>query len=267
MFFIVSKIGFFFVQPSNFLLASAVVGWLVTWTRWARAGRWLAGLALALLLFIGLSPAANWLMAPLEQRFPLPELTALPENIAGIIVLGGAMDTSASEGRRDVALNEAAERMMIVPYLSRLFPQAVIVHSGGQGDLVPGDVSEADGARRLFRDFGIDDARVLLEGASRNTHENAVFTKRLIEGCSDGNWLLVTSAYHMPRAMGVFRQAGHERLIAYPVDYRVIAEGGESYLFSGVSSGLLRFDTAFREWLGLTVYWLTGRSSDLFPAP
>lgn len=265
MFFILSKVGYFFLQPSNFLVAFGVFGLVLGAFGFRRSGRVCAALSLLLLLFIGLSPAANWIMMPLEQRFPLPEEQ---EGLTGIIVLGGAFSTRASENRPNIALNESAERLTIVPYLARLYPHALIVHSGGNNHLNGHAlVTEADGAKRLFKDFGIAPDRILLEGKSRNTRENAVFTKRLLGEKADGKWLLVTSAYHMPRAMGVFREAGFKNVIAYPVDYRVVAVGGETTFFSGVSSGLLRFDTAFREWLGLLVYWATGLGSSLFPAP
>lgn len=266
MFYLLSKIGFFFLKPSNLLAALALVGVLLSFTPWQGLSRLLAGVGVAGLLVVGLSPAANWLMQPLEQRFPVPDL---PERIAGIIVLGGSIDVTASEGRGTVALTEAAERLTVVPALAARYPQAPVIHTGGAGVFFGSSFTEAEGAQQLFGDFGLAPERILLEDKARNTVENAVFTKRLIETLpkGDGPWILVTSAYHMPRSVGVFRQVGFPSVLPYPVDFRVPEGRGASSFFSGVSSGALRFDTAFREWIGLAVYGLTGKTSALFPAP
>lgn len=264
MFFVLSKLGFFFLQPSNALVFLAGIGCLALWTRWHRFGRWLAAVSVAVLAFCGLGPAANWLILPLEQRFPPPLQLG---GIDGIIVLGGSLDTIVMGARSAPALTSAAERLTIVPRLSRRFPGVPIIHTGGHGRLLPAQASEADGAAALFRDFGIPDDRVILEDKSRNTYENARFTHKLVKPEPGQTWLLVTSAYHMPRSMGVFRAAGWSGLIAYPVDWRTRGWEDLGLGFSGVSEGLKRFDIATREWIGLFAYWLTGRTDRIFPGP
>src|SRR5437762_14334468 len=119
---------------------------------------------------------------------------------------------------------------------------------------------------RLLQGLGIVRARILLEHRSSNTVENAIFSKALAQPKPGERWLLVTSAHHLPRAVGVFRKAGFP-VEAYPVDWRT--RGAEDALrpFASVGDGLRRSDTAVREWVGLAVYWLTGRSSELFPGP
>ena len=121
-------------------------------------------------------------------------------------------------------------------------------------------------ALRLLESLGIPRARITLEDRSRNTVENAVLSKAIAQPKPGERWLLVTSAHHLPRAVGVFRKAGFP-VEAYPVDWRT--RGPEDALrpFASVGDGLRRSDTAVREWVGLAVYWLTGRSSELFPAP
>jgi uncharacterized SAM-binding protein YcdF (DUF218 family) len=265
MFFYVSKIGGFLLQPSNFLLLLVFFG-LVTGSRaaWRKAGLRLALAGSLGLAVCGFSPAANWLILPLEERFPRP--TEL-EGFDGIIVLGGAVDTIVTGGRGDTALTTSAERITIAARLAALLPDALVIHTGGMGTIVSSQASEAEGASRLFADFGIEPERVRLEDVSKNTWQNAVLTRKLIDPQPDQHWLLVTSAYHMPRAMGVFQKAGWSGVTAYPVDYRTRGAEDRSLGFDGASKGLRRFDIAFREWIGLAVYRITGRSTSFFPGP
>src|SRR3989440_6444225 len=264
MFFLLSKILGFFALPSNILISLGLIGIVLMATRFARAGRRLALTALILIAIAGLSPFGNALILPLEERFPPWDgARGAP---TGIISLGGAFDTVVSPARGDVALNEAAERLTAVAELARRFPDARIVFSGGSGRLIHGGATEAELAARLFESFGIPGARITLEDKSRDTDENARFTKELLQPKPDERWLLVTSAHHMPRAIGVFRAAGFP-VEAFPVDYRTRGAADLLRLFSTLGDGLRRTDTAAREWVGLLLYWITGRTSELFPAP
>jgi uncharacterized SAM-binding protein YcdF (DUF218 family) len=268
MFFVLAKIFGFFALPSNVLISLGVLGVLLTATRFARAGRRLAAIALVLIAIAGWSPLGNALILPLEERFPAYDFSwdtsrGAP---AGIICLGGAVDTVVSPARGEVALNEAAERMTAIAELMRRYPQAHLVFSGGSGRLIFDGVTEAELAVRLFESFGIEKSRVILENKSRDTDENARFTKELVQPRPDERWLIVTSAHHMPRAIGAFRAAGFP-VEAFPVDYRTRGAIDLLRPFSPLSDGLRRTDTAMREWVGLVVYRMTGRTSELFPAP
>jgi uncharacterized SAM-binding protein YcdF (DUF218 family) len=264
MFFILSKVLGFFAIPSNLVIALGLLGILLSGTRLARGGRRLAAASLIALAVLGLSPLGNALIIPLEQRFPPWDDTRGPPD--GIVVLGGAITPDVSEARNDVALNEAAERITAAVALARRYPDARIIYSGGSGALIFRRGSEAASAVRIFESLGIPHARIIAEEQSRNTLENAVFSRLLAMPQPGERWLLVTSGYHMPRAMGVFRQAGFP-VEAYPVDWRTRGRQDVARPFSTLGSGLERADTAAREWVGLLVYWLTGRSAALFPAP
>ncbi|TMJ04206.1 MAG: YdcF family protein [Alphaproteobacteria bacterium] len=264
MFFILAKIFGFFALPSNILIALGLIGVVLMATRHAHAGRRLAVTALILLAIAGLSPLGNALILPLEERFP--PWDAARGAPAGIISLGGALDTVVSQPRGEVALNEAAERMTAVAELARRFPDARIVFSGGSGRIIYDGVTEASLAARLFASFGIAKERIVLEDKSRDTDENARFTRELLQPKPGERWLLVTSAHHMPRSVGVFRAAGFA-VEAYPVDYRTRGAIDLLRPFSNVGDGLRRTDTAAREWVGLLVYRLTGRTTELFPTP
>ena len=264
MFFILSKTLGFFALPSNLVATLAALGVVLMFTRFRRAGRMLATLGVVLLLLAGLSPLGNILIYPLEQRFP--PWDAARGAPAGIVVLGGAISPDVSAAHGTPALTEAAERLTAVAELARQYPAARIVYSGGNARLVLTGGIEADYAIDLLESLGVARTRVLAERQSRNTIENAEFSKKLVGPKPGERWLLVTSAYHMPRSIGVFRKAGFP-VEAYPVDWRTRGPIDLWLPFESVTAGLRRTDTAVHEWIGLVAYWLTGRTSELFPAP
>lgn len=265
MFFPVAKVIWFFAQPSSILLLLLLLGIVLLWTRFARAGRWIALTAAILLIVLGLSPLGNMLIFPLEERFSRAEF-AQDEAPAGIIVLGGAQDTLVSDGRDVIAMNEAGERIVEAVALSRRFPKAQIVFTGGAGQLIYKTETEAANAKTFFEQLGVASDRLLLEDQARDTFENAKLTRKLVEQKPGERWLLVTSAAHMPRAMGSFRKAGFD-VEAWPVDYRTRGAQDLWRFFGKPSSGLRRMDQGTREWIGLLVYRITGRSDALFPGP
>ncbi|MFD2180583.1 YdcF family protein [Rhodoplanes azumiensis] len=264
MFFPVSKLLGFFALPSNAVMVLGLVGLALMATRFARLGRGLAVASLVLLAVLGWSPLGNALMVPLEERFPPFRDDGRP--IAGIVILGGATTPDVSAARGEVVLNEAAERMTAAAALALRHPEARVIHSGGDPGFLYGEGSESVPALRLLRELGLPDERLVGEDRSRNTVENALFTKAIARPKSGERWLLVTSAYHMPRAIGVFRRAGFA-VEPYPVDWRTVGPADALRPFASIGDGLRRTDTAMREWVGLLVYWLTGKSSELFPAP
>jgi uncharacterized SAM-binding protein YcdF (DUF218 family) len=264
MFFLLAKVLGFFALPSNLLISLGLIGLVLMVTRFARAGRKLAVAALLLLAIAGLSPLGNALILPLEERFP--PWDASRGAPTGIISLGGAFDTVVSPVRHEVALNEAAERLTAMAELARRYPDARIAFSGGSGRLIYDGATEAELAARLFESFGIAKERIALEGKSRDTDENARFTKDLLQPKPGERWLIVTSAHHMPRSIGTFRAAGFP-VEAFPVDYRTRGAVDLLRPFATLGDGLRRTDTAVREWVGLMAYWVTGRTGVLFPAP
>jgi uncharacterized SAM-binding protein YcdF (DUF218 family) len=264
MFFLLAKILGFFAIPSNILVSLGLCGIVLMATRFARTGRRLAVTSVILLALFGLSPLGNAIILPLEERFP--PWDAARGAPSGIIALGGALDTVVSPARGEVALNEAAERMTAIAELARRFPDARIVFTGGSGRIIYDGAREADLAARLFESFGIARQRILLEDKSRDTDENARFTRDLVQPKPGERWLLVTSAHHMPRSVGVFRAAGFP-VEAFPVDYRTRGAIDLLRPFATLGDGLRRSDTAMREWVGLVIYRLAGRSEELFPAP
>jgi uncharacterized SAM-binding protein YcdF (DUF218 family) len=258
-----SKILGFFALPSNLLVVLALTGILLIRTRFRRFGQGLLIGAVLLLAVVGIAPVGNALMLPLEERFPKWDAKGGAPH--GIVVLGGAISPDVSAARNDIALNEAAERMTAVAKLAREHPSARIVFTGGSGRLF-GGAAEADFVTGLFESFGIPRDRITLESRARNTIENAALTKALVQPKPGERWLLVTSAHHMPRSIGLFRKAGFP-VEAHPVDYRTRGKADLAGPLGSIAGGLARTDAALHEWAGLVVYWLSGHTSELFPGP
>ena len=263
MFFVLSKVLWIVTDPANLLLGLSALGLLagLLGRRW---GYRLALGGIGLLLILGFSPAGAVLLRPLEDRFPQPTLAGVSPT--GIIVLGGPIDQVIGAARGQVTIGDAATRLTAGAALARRFPAAELIYTGGSNALIAEVGAEAEDARRLWIDLGVDPARIAIEDRSRNTDENARFTRDLLKPAPGQIFVLVTSAYHMPRSVGLFRAAGVP-IVAYPVDYRTTGLWIDLMPHIDAVAGLRQFDVAIREWIGLLAYWLSGRIAEPFPMP
>jgi len=260
--FVFSKIGWFLFTPSNILAVLVTGGVLLACLgRWRRQSMVAAAVGAIGLLVCGFSPLALWLTATLETRFPPPN--PMPAHPAGIIALGGGLRLHDSWLRGTLSLSEAGDRLIALADLARRYPAAKIVVSGASGDLFGEGAAEADLVREHAHMLGVDPVRILVEDRSRNTYENAVYTSAMLKPEPGQTWLLVTSAWHMPRAVGAFRRAGFS-VIAYPVDFRATRPW---WPFGAAAAGLGATDLVAKEWLGILAYWLMGRTDALLPSP
>lgn len=265
--YVLSKIAWVAGQPSSLIGAVLLTGLILASTkRLARTGRRIAWAGLALLATGGFSPLANLLILPLEQRFPVPAIDAGSREYAGIIVLGGGETGTVSDARGQLALNEAGERITEGARLARLLPEAGLFFTGGSPRIFGMDAPAAKIVAGFWREMGISAARIHFEDQSRTTYENAIFTRNALKPQPGQRFVLVTSAHHMPRAMGAFRKAGLD-VVAYPCDFRTAGPGDGWKGFQSFPAGLRRLDDTLKEWVGLLGYRLAGRSDDLFPAP
>lgn len=264
MFFLVSKLLWGFTAPGNFLFLLTALGVLGLFTRFCVAARRLLVVTVLCLLVCGFGPVGYLLTQALENRFPRADVD--PATLTGIIVLGGATDEVVTLDRDQVTLTEAGTRFTQAVLAARRFPNARFIFTGGSGLLAgfPG-MSEAQVARRFFAEMGLAPERIELEDRSRNTWQNAVFTRDIVHPQNGQRWLLVTSAQHMPRSMGIFRQAGFD-VLAWPSGYHTVRDGGLLQT-QPLSAGLGMTDSAMREWIGLVAYRLVGYTNALFPAP
>lgn len=257
------KLGWMLFAPANVLLAGLVIGAALLWTRWRLTGKIVIATVAALATIIAVLPVSIWMIRPLEDRFH--RIDDLPVNVTGVITLGGVINQFVTLARKQPALHRGAERLTEFVALARRYPMARLIFTGGSASIRRPGVKEAEAAKLFFGSLGLDVSRIEFEDGARNTFENAVLTRRLVKPQPSERWVLITSAIHMPRSVGVFRTIGWE-VIPYPVDY--ITEGTEGFrLDFDLAGGLSALSVAVREWSALFVYRLLGRTSNLFPAP
>jgi uncharacterized SAM-binding protein YcdF (DUF218 family) len=256
VYFIVSKIAWALLQPSTLLISATLLGLGLTSTPLARLGRRLAKIAGGALALSALTPLCVVLLRPLEDRFPSIWLEQLREP-RGIIALGGAVNAELTRTRGPIAFSESGARLTEAVAIANRFPHAQLVFAGR---------SEGEVAQRFLAELGVPAQRLTVEPRSRNTFENAQLTRTLVEPKPGERWILVTSASHMPRAVGSFRKAGFE-ISPYPVDYFTLGDSRDywNYTFAPLAA-LSALDVAAKEWLGLAVYRFHGKTNELFPA-
>jgi uncharacterized SAM-binding protein YcdF (DUF218 family) len=263
MFFSLSKILWFVVSPQNLFFLLLVLSVILLWTPWKRMGKTLASWLVVAGMLIAVVPIGSWVLWHLENRFPV--MSTLPDKIDGIIIAGGIIDPGTSAARGQLVIGDAVERITAASELAILFPDAKVVFSGGSGDLFRQDHKEADYVAPLFEQLGVSTERVIFENQARNTVENAEITLNMMAPRDDETWVLVTSAFHMPRAMGTFRKAGWS-IQAFPTDFSTYPQHEWRFGFR-FFHGLGKLNAAVHEILGLIFYRLTGRSDAFFPAP
>ncbi|WP_311925206.1 YdcF family protein [Microvirga sp. 3-52] len=265
MFYYLSKVAWFFATPSNLLMSLILLGLILALFKRLRS----FGIGVSLVftlatIALGLLPIASYILLPLEERFPPFRDDGKPAD--GIILLGGSVEAADSASRGMIVSNESAERVLDTIELAHRYPKARILISGGGGTVFGDGAAEAPIIAAYFKSVGIDQTRILVEDRSRTTSENAVFSRELAQPQEGERWLLVTSAWHMPRAVGVFENADFP-VTPYPVDFRTGGGGNNHRPFAFISDGLRRLDLGAKEWAGLIGYYATGRTSRLFPGP
>ena len=240
MTYYVSKAFWLFAAPTSALIlisASACLLALFGNSEWATglAAAAACGLAIGAFRPIGLA-----LALPLEERFPLspPDLQVSPD---GVIMLPGG----------------AGEGLKVVSRLGQDYPKARITLCGfgANTNLI-----------KALADLGVDPARINIESQPRTTSEDAVYSAALLKPKLGERWLLITSAMHMPRAVGCFRAAGFQ-VKPYPVEFMTRGRSGPFAMFATGSSALIQLDRAAKEWIGLVAYWLMDKTNALFPGP
>lgn len=260
----ISKIVWFLLEPSNALMLLAIAGLVLSARpRWGRFGSWLVAGVVAVIAVAGWLPLGSLALRPLEQRFPAFVDDGKP--VHGIIVLGGGVTPDVTQARGQIATNEAGERLTAMADLARRYPEARVVFSGGTGNFGGMGIAEADALEQVVSQL-LPNRTVTYERMSRNTRENALLTRMIVRQRAGERWLLVTSAWHMPRAYAQFKSLGW-RVTPYPVDFRTSMTGDDWKLSGSIAQGLRRVDIAAKEWIGLLAARLGGSTSSLLPGP
>jgi len=263
LFFLISKIAWALLSPGNLIIFILFLGSILLIFNKVHTAKLLL-IPTGLIAFVLMVyPVSDYLMKPLETRFSKPH--TMPKNIDGIIVLGGGEDLKRSLSWNVAELGTGGDRYIGAAHLAKLYPQAPVIFTGGSGLIsLQNTAGEASIAKQLLTTIGIDSSRLIIESKSRNTYENFLYTKALLPK-KNGTYLLVTSAFHMPRAVGIARMQ-NVNVIAYPVDYRSNSDALRKIDFDFFDH-LKVLEPAWREWIGLTVYYFTGKTNRVFPSP
>lgn len=264
MFFLLSKLFWIIAEPINLIGILIGLGLALTLLRLRRLGLICLSAGFAVLALGAWTSLGAVMLHPLEDRFQRPDPVPPAANVAGIIVLGGGFEGAVNLARGGYELNASGDRFVETAILARRYPDARIVITGGAGTLTLEGESDADTAPRLLTALGVEPERLVLENRSRNTYENALFTRELLAPRAGETWLLVTSAFHMPRSIGLFRKAGFD-VTPWPADYRTAGTEPFGPPKDNVADSLRNFSLAIREWIGLFAYRLTGRLDEVLP--
>jgi len=257
LFFFASKLIWMGLKPENWLVALIAAAAVALWRGKVRgAGRFLSAGLLGFIL-VGVVPFGDMLLKPLETAIPR---SPLPDQVDGIVVLGGAESTELTATWKQPVVGDGAERLLATAELARRYPNARVIFAGGSGALFSGRLTEANVAEMVLEQAGLSRNRVEFEDKSRNTVENARLAMARAVPTPDQTWVLVTSAAHMPRALGVFCAQGWA-VTPYPVDPRTAS----IRLGWDLAEHLAQLNAGIHAWLGLAVYRATGRTTALLP--
>jgi uncharacterized SAM-binding protein YcdF (DUF218 family) len=222
----------------------------------ARLGHSFSFFSILVCCLISVFPVGDAFLSPLEKTYPTePEV----RKAAGIVVLGGGESGIQSNVWSQPNTSDAGDRFITALSLANKHPKAIVLFTGGSGRLM-GGASGAEIAQAIFIGAGLDKSRLILEGASRNTAENATMSLELAPDNAEGDWLLVTSAFHMRRAVASFCAAGWKNIVPWPTDYRT--GGFADRIGWNFALNLNDLNIGVREWIGLAAYSLTSKTSD-----
>lgn len=260
-FFHWSKIIWTIIQPGNALIIVGFIGLILVLLRdigfLRRMGEFYIVFALVGMFAVASLPIDNLFMRTLELRHPIISKDKLPDKVDGIIILGGAVSPRLSLALNQTQITAYGERITAMLELMKKYPRAKVVYTGGSGSLLYQEKKEADIVKEWLKESGFNNGRVVFENKSRNTFENAAYSKILVKPKKNETWLLVTSAFHMPRSKAVFDTAEWDT-IPYPVDFQTTPSLWDGHQFD-LSGNLSLWEVALHEYMGFVAYKLSGK--------
>ncbi len=261
LFFLTSKIVWLLISPDSLLLILVLSSLIFLYIGKQKIAKSILTITSGLLVIIAFLPIGEWLLYPLESHFQTNP--ALSKNIDGIIVLSGSEDALLSKVWKQIEIGSTVERDLAFMNLSRQFPNAKLLFTGGTGSLNSQEYKAADVAKKLFAQQGVDVSRITFERESRNTYENVIYSKKIIKPVANEKWILITTSWHMPRSVGIFCKADWP-VIPYPVDHQTNKDNLFRVNFD-LLVNLSTLKTAIKEWVGLFAYYLSGKTTSLLP--
>jgi len=265
IFFILSKVVQFCIEPLNWVPIFILLALLFSSLRKTHLCRRFLVLALMDLMLVGWLPASEIFLRALEDAVPKIEISKLTANdLSGIIILGGAIEGGAiAVDRGEISIYSSAERVTKAFEVIRKNPELPFIFSGYSGRVTPRGVSEADAFKQLVQEQGLSEQNAHYENQSRNTYENVLHMKPMIEEFGSRTdagqlkpWLLITSASHMYRSTMIFQKQGLE-VLPLLVDYQTA--NSLQWTAFDLRDGAHNWNLLVHEIVGLFAYWITGK--------
>ena len=260
MSFYLSKFLWSFINPFNILLIFIFIGILFHWLLKYRIYKLFYFIALIIFIFTAVMPTGNLLFYLLEKNYQNQEL--LPKKVNGILVLSGATNPGLSREYNQIHLNDSVERLTESIKLIQIFPESKVIFSGGSGSITNVKLTHAAIAKNFYKQLNVNTKKIIFEDKSRNTYENILFSFEIAKPQEEENWILITSAFHMNRAMNIAEKIDW-KLIPYAVDFKTPKSFSWSLSFAFFSN-LSDFQYAAHEWTGLIAYYFMGRTNKIF---
>lgn len=252
MFFILSKVLNFLTNPLVFVFGLLIASALIKKKHWKKRFFWTA---FSLLLFFSNDFIANEAMIAWEGK-PTPYASIRKVYDWGIVLTGVTYNDREPDDR--VYFNHGADR---VTHAIQLYKKGIVkklIVTGGTGSLIAARRPEADEVFDVMVMAGIPASDILLERDSRNTHENAVNSKVMLDEDAGKSYLLITSGFHMYRSLGCFKKAGLDT-DAFRTDfYTHPRQWTPDVLLVPKANAISLWQKLFKEWTGIIAYKFAG---------
>ena len=256
MSFYLSKILWLIVNPFNIFIFITLFTMFLYFINFRRLSLIIYLINFIFIALISFFPIGSYLTYIIEKEFHTN--TKIPKRVDGILILGGATNPLLFKEFDQISLNGSAERLVESVMIIRKFEKAKVIFSGGSGIVNRSDLGHSQVAKLFYKKMGVDINKIFFEDKSRNTHENIIYSKKIAKPKKNENWLLITSAFHMKRAL-LIAEKNNWKLIPYAVDFKNVKE---FKLIPNLNllSNLNSFQSGLHEWLGLVAYYLMGRT-------
>tara|TARA_Y100001970_G_C14194031_1_gene837060 strand:- start:419 stop:1198 length:780 start_codon:yes stop_codon:yes gene_type:complete len=254
-----SKFIWFFLNPLNFLIFFLLLAFFLRLLKKNNISNIFFIFSLLFFTVVGVFPTGNFLLFKLEKNYP--SLLEVPYNLDGILILGGPSSSGLTSNHNQVNFNDGGERLTESTFIIKKYQPKKIIFSGGSVHQ-SFENSHAYVAKIFFSQMGIDVAKIDFEYKSRNTFENLVYSFEIANPKKYENWLLITSSFHMTRAINIAEKLGWN-FTPYPVDFKVKKKFHSYKPSMHILNNFNAFNLASHEYIGLISYYFLGRTDKI----
>ena len=260
MSFYLSKILWLILNPFNIFIFITLLSIFLYFIKLRRLSLIIFLINFVFIALISFLPIGSYLIYNIEKEYH--SYIKPPDQVDGILILGGATNPLLYNEYHQISLNGSSERLVESVFIIKKFDKAKVIFSGGSGLVNRPDLDHAQVAKSFYKKIGIETNKITFEDESRNTYENIIYSKKIANPKINENWLLITSASHMKRAL-LIADKNNWKLIPYAVDFKNI----KNFKFIPnlkLLKNLNTFQQGSHEWLGLISYYLMGRTTKVF---